>query len=513
MRRFAVSITVAAATAAMLASASAFGAKGGIPGPPSGGGGGETPDLGDIIILYRDAWGLPYLTDEQCQQPLPSEPVDPLVCPPECVVPGIPAGASVVQVDPGTCGVALGCELCTEEVDFGRTSVMRSPASVLEASLQEAVSKLATAQCITLDPAGRLVTTSEIDGEVVSAAIDSPLENLAIYRQLLLTGYIGAAENPIVLPDPDVLDMAARGLGAAADKTGKVTLDQVVYSNQILGLVDEDVQTYLPKKCLNVREEVEGNVQTVRKCFLNYGPEDPDDPDDGDGGADFQYSRAASFNALPAPAYIPADDPQEGWFEYLGLWAAADGTIPDLFYRVQGPIMDDVFGGDPGFLDGNVGGFAQAADDTREVIEFTHDRPLPLGYETAVPLCVNPAPYVFDVSISPDSGLQVPVRMVVGTEGREVILTVANAGPDAATGTATVTGVATDGTQVFSRSVGFALDEGLTQSWTWTFTLDFATTVTWTAVAAPDCVTCDLNTANNSVVETTTVRAGGGGRR
>ena len=137
----------------------------------------------------------------------------------------------VSPVDPATCAVVVGCETYTQEVDFGRTSVIRSPVSVIEQSLAEAVTKLATAQCTSLDPAGRLVNTSEIDGLVLSAAIDSPLENLAIYWQLMRTGYLGAETMPIDLPDPNVLNTAARGLGAAADKTGKVTVDQVVYTN------------------------------------------------------------------------------------------------------------------------------------------------------------------------------------------------------------------------------------------------------------------------------------------
>ena len=56
-----------------------------------------------------------------------------------------------------------GYETCTQEVDFGRTSVVRSPVSVIEQSLGEVVTKLATAQCTTLDPAGRLVKTSDVD--------------------------------------------------------------------------------------------------------------------------------------------------------------------------------------------------------------------------------------------------------------------------------------------------------------------------------------------------------------
>ena len=76
---------------------------------------------------------------------------------------------------------------------------------------------------------------------------------------------------------------------------------------------------------------------------------------------------------------------------------------------------------DPGFVDGNIGGFAQAADDAREVIEFMHDRPLPLGYETAVPLCDAPdTDLIYDVSISDVSGLQVPMRMVVTQRGQGI---------------------------------------------------------------------------------------------
>ena len=189
----------------------------------------------------------------------------------------------------------------TQEVDFGRTSVIRSPLSVIEQSLGEVVTKLATAQCTTLDPAGRLVNTSLIDGDVLSATIDSPLENLAIYRQLMLNGYLGADATQIVLPY-EALNMAARGLGAAADKTGKVTVDQVVYSNEIMGLTDESVQTYLPKICLNVKEEVQGTVQPVRKCFLNYGPKHL--LSIGEIFEDYQYIRTVNFGALPDPPYI-----------------------------------------------------------------------------------------------------------------------------------------------------------------------------------------------------------------
>ena len=508
-----------------------FAAKGGIPGPPTDNGGGGAPDLGDLIVLYRDAWGLPILIGNLCQQALAAPGV---TLPADDSYPGCtpsPDESCVIPVDPDTCAVVVGYETYTQEVDFGRTSVVRSPASVIEQSLGEVVTKLATAQCTTLDPAGRLVNTSDIDGEVLSATIDSPLENLAIYRQLMLTGYLGADATAIVLPDSNVLTTAARGLGAGADKTGKVTVDQVVYTNEIMGLTDESVQTYLPKICMNVREEVQGTVQSVRKCFLNYGYAHDDYASIGGTIADYQYHRTNNFGSLPMPKFIPKSAPEEGWFEYLALYPDVTTTDGDyLFQILQGPILDSVFclddqgepvvpedgtcespnSIDPGFEAGNIGGFAQAADDTREVIEFTHDRPLPLGYETAVPLCDVPdTDLIYDVSISEESGLQVPRRMVADAEeGREIIVTVANAGPDVATGDVTVVGVNADGEEVFGESEPFTIDADGTYSHTWLFRLGYATTVSWTATAyAED----DLNTGNNTVTATTKVMTTGAG--
>jgi len=498
---------------------------------------GEPPDLGDIIVLYRDAWGLPILIGDLCQQPLaaPGETLPAVTLPDDTVIPACvpsPDDSCVIPVDLETCAVVVGYEMYTQEIDFGRTSVIRSPVSVIEQSLGEVVTKLATAQCTTLDPAGRLVNTSKIDGEDLSATIDSPLENLAIYRQLMLTGYLGADATAIILPDANVLTTAARGLGAAADKTGKVTVDQVVYTNEILGLTDVNVPTYLPKICMNVREEVQGAVQPVRKCFLNYGPAHPTHENvvGSNDYANYEYDRAVNFGALPAPPYIDEyasdgtiiQEDVPGWFEYLGVYD--DTVFPKLFYIVQGPILGNVFG--EGYQGDNVGGFTQAADDTREVIEFTHDRPMPLGYETAVPLCDVPdTDLIYDVSLSEESGLQVPTRMVDGSEGRDFTVEVTNAGPNDASGIVTVTAIEANGTPIVGSPWTFNFGDGVDDScpdpiaaggscsWTTFFTINLghATNILWTATAIPDCATCDLNTANNTVTATTTVKLTGSG--
>jgi hypothetical protein len=424
---------------------------------------------------------------------------------------------ATVSVDQFNCGVGaidedtgltISCSNCTQEVDFGRTNAARSPVEVFESQLEDVVVNLAIADCTTLDPAGRLVaSTVAADETVTTNTIDSPLQNLAIYRELMLTGFLGDAANPIELPG-DTLDTAARGLGVSSDKTGEVNVDMVAYTNMLMGL--DIAPTIIGKLCETYREEVQGTIQLVEKCFLNYGDELSDiDP----AGANYLYTRSVNFSttepSLPLPAYIPADAPMDGWFEYLD----ATVTDPDLFFINQGPILDPVFGTDPGFLDGNIGGFAQASDDTRAVINFMHDWPIPDATVNATPVpCEASGDTGYDVSISEESGLQVPVTYINGTD-REFIVTVANAGPDAATGTVTVTAVETNGAAVPGSPWVYEFTDlggGFSESFVEPFDIDLgrSTTINWTATVEAE---FDVNPLNNTVTATTSVKNTGGG--
>ena len=506
------------------------------------GSGMEPPDYGDLIILYRDPNGVPIpspevtVTDPEtglpvdgglCWQPIAFNVGDLALCPAGCVVDSVPGGTDVVDVDQYNCAVVDGCSGCTQEVDFGRVNAARSPDTVFDSQLADVVVNLATADCVTLDPAGRLVASRVVNGEPLSGAIDSPLQNMAIYKQLMLTGTIG-----VPLP-AGTLDTAARGVGAGLDKTGKGNVDLIAYLNQIMGLSDPNTSTILdPKLCETYREEVQGVIQLVEKCFLNYST--------------YGYDRATNFGALPDPAYIPAGAPVAGTFEYLAYVLASD---PPLFEIVYGPILDAVFcvdgsgnpldavAGicpgtiDPGFTAGNIGGFAQAADDTRAVIDFMHNWPVPGAFPTPVP-CAASGSIAYDVLISEESGLQVPRNIIDGSEGREFIVTVANASgsADPAAGTVTVTAVSAvggdiladlDGDGVFTDRSPFVfsftgLAVGASESFSALFTVDIGqrTTIDWTAVAAaPD----DVNLGNNTVTAVSNVKvtgsgAGGGGQ-
>ena len=460
---------------------SANAAPGGIPGPPDDGGGGEPPqDFGDLVFLLRNDSGVPILDAEQCQQPIAFQTDADGTCP-DTLLNCSGEDPCLVPVDPTTCAVVTEFAGCTQEVDFGRVNVSRAPASVFEQQLADVVVNLATSDCVvSLDPAGRMVTSA--------GTIDSPLQNLAIYRQLMLTGSIGVS-----LPqDATVLDTAARGLGVSSDKTGEVNVDVVAYLNQIMGLSDPATTTILdPKICIDVKEEVQGTVQLVQKCYLDYGA--------------YDYGRDTNFVALPAPPYIPETSPTAGWFEYL---AFVPGTELDPRFQIlEGPIMTAVFA-DELFSDVNIGGFAQASDDTRAVINFMHDWAIPDADVFATPVpCVATSDITYDVSISDVSGLQVPKNYVNGQE-REFTVTVANAGPDLASGTVTVT-ASTNGTV---EEWVFTFDDlaaGTSESFVQLFTITTSSdTIDWTAVVEAE---FDVIESNNTVTATSTVKASGGG--
>ena len=493
------------------------------PGVGGGNGGGhdsgnEPPDYGDLFILYRDAYGVPILTTDGCIQPLAAETFD------GCIqIPGTtdPADCRIIPVDPETCGVLPAYVTLTEEVEFGRMNEARSSDDVFVAQLEDATIKLATAGCISLDPAGRLMASSLVDPDpdvvgdeyTATSTIDSPLQNLAMYRKLVQDGLLG---EDIGLRR-EWIAAAATSLGAAADKSGFVGVDLIVYLNEIMGLTDEGRATMLdPKICINIKEEVMGVIQPVRKCFLNYEMYND--------GAGYHYSRGGTFGALPDPAYI--GDP--GVFEYLAIY---DETAdPITFYIAKAPIVDTVpeLSADPTYEGWNIGAFAKAADDTRAVIDFMHNWPVPGDYGSTY-WCDTAADTFFDVSISDVSGLQVPVRMVAGTEGREGTVTVSNAGPAEATGTVMVEGLMTDGSYVvmhpidpatglpieaetiFDTPEEFTLPAGHSQSWTFFFSVAEPTTISWTAHA--DAGDNDVNPSNNTVYEETKVqRAVGGGK-
>ena len=115
----------------------------------------DTPEYGDLIMLYRDSSGRPIptgasectkeATDACCLWPLALE--DSVVCPSECKILKNDTDADQYEaemlvvnperIDAVTCAVDPNCTNCVMEPDFGRTNVFRSPEHVLAAQYDE----------------------------------------------------------------------------------------------------------------------------------------------------------------------------------------------------------------------------------------------------------------------------------------------------------------------------------------------------------------------------------------
>jgi len=219
--------------------------------------------FGDLVIILRDGNGVPILNGDGCQQPLDETcQLIPLV--------GVPvseaAAEDETELDPCDIDVnACGEILCTEllqEVDFGRLSVTRSPDSVMVSSYDEALKNLNGAALVTFDVAGRLAYAVDVEGVLEYKAIDSPLQNAAMYWRLMEFGYLPGFTNTAVSPDIDPIDLAKLedlrdpdpelpqpqavttvdlGVAAAlfaggADKAGWISMDMIINVNNFIGL-------------------------------------------------------------------------------------------------------------------------------------------------------------------------------------------------------------------------------------------------------------------------------------
>jgi hypothetical protein len=198
------------------------GGKSGGGGKPAGAGSKKGDLYGDMVVLLRDANGVPILTTDGLVQviayvydstgslvPLKDASGNPVVIP---YVDG--ELASTVTIGTTT------YDVYSAEVDLGRLSVSRSPSKVLDHALAEALSKL-TSGTVSLDSTGRLV--------VNGVTIDSPLENLALYDAYMTTGMLPGVTLPVGFNPASLL-------AASADKYGDITVDTVVYIDSILGI-------------------------------------------------------------------------------------------------------------------------------------------------------------------------------------------------------------------------------------------------------------------------------------
>jgi hypothetical protein len=296
--------------------------------PKPGGGikGGDTQKgtlYGDLYVILRDDDGVPVLVKWVDGQ--------------QVVYPGsgstdgwyvqpLDADGNPIPLDEE--GHAID-ESLTVEVELGRLNVARAPEQVLDHSLVEALSKLAGATEVTLDPSGRLV----VDG----VTIDSPLENLALFKAIVSTPAVdgiitltatGSVDGQDVTYSFDISVyqaglVAAAAIAAASDKTGTLTTDEVMYISDFFGLSSE-LSTFVTSWNYE-RDDVYTDEVTV---WILEGVDN-----DGDGVFDVYYPTEVIIKEV-------------------------------VEFNTVDPIVDDGNGIDT---------FTQAADDSVQVLEYVHD--------------------------------------------------------------------------------------------------------------------------------------------
>lgn len=237
----------------------------------SGGSGGGCGDLyGDLYVIARDVNGVPvpviYTIDNITY--IAYQPLDVNGAP-------IPLGPEGEVLD----------ESALVEVEFGRCNSMRAPAKVSKMHFDAVIDAIKSASAVKSGKAGQLVLV--IDG--VDVTVDSPPQNLALYKHLMKKGHLQTNPNALddshgthgepvyrpalseedyakfpnrlrhllprngdncwdangnldpacLLPEPvsnKDLHSAASVLAVGADKTARFTVDTIEYLNEIMGI-------------------------------------------------------------------------------------------------------------------------------------------------------------------------------------------------------------------------------------------------------------------------------------
>lgn len=319
-----------------------------------GGGGGV--DYGDLIICLRTADGIPYYEPIVAEQgisyyPLPIK-IDEVTLEPLATPDDTYPYATFNLNEEGDVVPDIG--YIVQEVDFGRLNVVRAPQAVLDAALGESIGSLTQVgiTAIKTDASGRLIVivgnedwlvnfdADPNNDEFDDKTIDAPRENVAIYQELLSNGLnsslsflaqYGFSQN-------DVLTLAYGAIAGGADKTGTINVDEIAYMNNWLLKWNSPNIVELP------------NSPDVRdRHYYDY--------------RSFTYNRTTTYGNKYVR--ITALNPDGTWTQtYRSLLSVVPWTAP-------AKLVDYENGANI-----NLSGFANAADDAVQVLDFIHSSDL-----------------------------------------------------------------------------------------------------------------------------------------
>ncbi|MGQ8335577.1 hypothetical protein ACUNWD_03440 [Sunxiuqinia sp. A32] len=226
-------------------------------------------------------------------------------------------------------------------VDFGRLNIVRSPQSVLNQALGEALKVINAGEAFSLDFCGRLMIWNTVDGVLtITKTIDSPRENMAIYQEIMNHAF---SNKLTILGDSDVdpFMLAACCFAAGSDKTGTVNIDEVVYINGFMDCIG----------CCYIENEYEYDFDGAIKQYFNFG-------NLSGGNNPFTYNRETTYIDRMLKILV-FDGVDTYHYETVSVLQAMEDR--GLFmYRWNGTPLT------------YVDGFSAAIDDAVQVLEFVH---------------------------------------------------------------------------------------------------------------------------------------------
>lgn len=259
-------------------------------------------------------------------------------------------------------------------VDEGRINLIRSPSDVLTSRMTEVISNFGdgTVWKVTRDFCGRLYmvrTHDALDNDILDKPIDSPLENMAVYKELMLNGFSRPADQNgldfLSGYSYDVFNLAAACISGASDKSGVLNIDEIVFLNLFLGIPTPGTGILQTTHAMNKTTKQQISVD---RWYIDY--------------SGFSYNRNNFRNT------------------YLDLYGIkyVDGSI-DRYIIKEDLILDDILSGvysgdvlgsyryttkiDQSFT-GAVG-FANMADDYVQALEVVHNNEEFLVWDAPTP--------------------------------------------------------------------------------------------------------------------------------
>ena len=302
-------------------------------------------------------------------------------------------------------------------VEEGRLNIIRSPASVLEKRMTEVIKNFGDGSVgdVVRDYCGRLFmvrTDLAISLGDEHKPIDSPLENLAVYYELMINGFENSEDDnglnflirsheehgfglqghednqwgngPQIIKDladkqQIVANIAAACLAAGSDKSNTLTVDEIIFLNQFMGIpkVEGDVVScYFPYVPQEVRMINKTNKDVILKTryYVDY--------------TNFSYTRDKFYETMVDFCSIVVDYNDDG---------TVAGTHLETI--IAGLSVDDILTGSAGILDeyryteideskvqfSGAPGFANQADDYVQALELVHNNEEFLPWQMPTP--------------------------------------------------------------------------------------------------------------------------------